>query len=294
MRSVKINNFPESQIVQKETKVPISVVILTKNEETGIAACLDGVTEFDEVIVVDSSSTDRTCEIARSKGAQVINFSWNGEYPKKKQWSLDNIEYRNHWILQLDADEIPSVELIEELRNLGDVLAGQHVGAANIGLDYVFTGRILKHGHRVVKRALVRKGAVNFPEVGDLDAPGIGEVEGHYQPEVSGDTITLAGRILHNDRDPVHSWFDRHNRYSDWEAYLRHNPGLRKTVSGSRSKQGKVFDKVPFQPLVFFVYSYVLKQGFRDGKAGFDYAFALSSYYWQIGLKERELRSAHV
>lgn len=269
-------------------KLPITVLVQTKNEEIGIASCLAGLNEFDEVIVVDSESTDRTVEITKSLGFSVRNFKWNGEYPKKKQWQLDNVPARNDWILFIDADEVPSAGLIEDLRMRRGELSDGLVSAYDIPLEYVFAGRTLRHGHKVVKRALVRRGKVQFPEIEDLDAPGMGELEGHYQPSVVGRIELLSARIRHDDQDPVRTWFDRHNRYSDWEAYLRTNPKVKRAAAERRTLQGRIFDRVPFKPLVFFLYSYVVKQGFLDGRAGFDYAFALSTYYWQIGLKVRE------
>jgi glycosyltransferase involved in cell wall biosynthesis len=251
---------------------------------------LAGLGDFSEVVVVDSQSTDRTRQIASDLGARVETFDWNRRYPKKKQWQLDNVQTRNEWVLFMDADETPSTALVEELRALfadGSVEAD----AFDIDLDYVFAGRLLRHGHRVTKRCLMRRHAAQFPEVDDLDIPGMGELEGHYQPTVRGRTAHLTGRILHNDLDPVSSWFARHNRYSDWEAHLRTREGARKNVRSARTLKGRVFDAVPFKPLFFFLYAYVFRAGFLDGRPGFDYAFALSTYYWQIELKVRELHS---
>jgi glycosyltransferase involved in cell wall biosynthesis len=273
------------------TPLPIVAVILTKNEEAQIASTLDRLGDFDEVVVVDSHSTDRTVAIAESMGARVLQFSWNGAYPKKKQWALENATAGHKWVLLLDADETPTDKLLEELREV--VLNGDDdVAAYDIPLLYRFAGSVLRHGHRVNKRSLLKVGLCRFPDVGDEDLPGIREVEGHYQPEADGRVRALTGSILHDDRDPVSSWFDRHNRYSDWEAHLRTRSDLRREVANRRSRQGQLFDRVPFKPTAFFLYSYLLRRGFLDGQAGFDYAFALSTYYWQIGVKTRELKQS--
>lgn len=269
--------------------IPISVLVQTKNEEVGIAACLEGLTDFDEVIVVDSNSTDRTAEIAQAHGVRVHNFTWDGRYPKKKQWQLDELATRHDWVLFIDADETPSAELVASIRRARPDMERGRFAAYNLRLHYVFAGRTLNHGHRVVKRALVQREHVEFPVIDDLSAPGMGELEGHYQPVCRGSIGELRGRLRHDDKDPVRTWFDRHNRYSDWEAFLRVNSGLKATVASKRTAKGRIFDAIPFKPLAFFGYSYVLRLGFLDGRAGLDYAIALSTYYWQISLKTREL-----
>lgn len=266
--------------------VPISVLVQTKNEEAAIGRCLAALIEFDEVIVVDSNSTDRTAALAKEAGRDVVNFTWDGAYPKKKQWQLDNLKTKHEWILLIDADEIPSRDLIDELRRLSR--RRQLCGAAyDIQLDYTFSGRLLRHGHRVVKRTLLRRNCVQFPIADDIGLPGMGELEGHYQPTAYGAVRQLRGRLIHDDPDPIATWFDRHNRYSDWEAGLRARHASRQ-VQQNRSRQGRLFDRVPGKPVAFFMYGYLFRRGFLDGRAGFDYALALTFYYWQIGLKVRE------
>jgi len=270
--------------------LPIVAIVLTKNEEVQIATTLRCLEDFAEVVVVDSRSSDSTVQIAERHGARVLQFDWDGKYPKKKQWSLQNAAAGHEWALLLDADETPTAELVTELRSIVEDPTAHN--AYDIPLLYRFSGKVLRHGHRVTKRSLLRVGYAKFPDVGDEALPGIREVEGHYQPAVEGPVGRLRGTILHDDRDPVSSWFDRHNRYSDWEAHLRSRPALRQSIANRRSKQGQLFDRVPFKPGAFFAYSFVARGGFLDGRAGFDYAFALAAYYWQIGLKVRELKSA--
>ncbi|WP_150957516.1 glycosyltransferase family 2 protein [Microbacterium testaceum] len=267
----------------------ISVVILTKDEEATIAQTLSELDNFEELIVVDSHSSDRTCEIAESFGARVVSFRWNGAYPKKKQWALDNAGVSNEWVLLLDADEYPTEALKQELYLLERTLLTRREGAFDIHLLYRFGGKLLRHGHVVTKRSLVHRHRTRFPEVADLDAPGIREVEGHYQPVSSAPIGQLRSRLIHDDRDPVSSWFARHNRYSDWEAHLALDRTLKKDIASKRTRKGRIFDAVPFKPLAFFLYAFVARGGFLDGRAGLDYAVALSSYYWQIGVKTREL-----
>jgi len=274
--------------VQSMPQLPISAIVLTKNEENGIAECIARLQDFDDIIVVDSHSDDNTVRLAEAAGARVIQFTWNGKYPKKKQWSLENAGAKHRWVLLLDADEYPTPELVAELRAMSPELESNEFGAYDIGLIYRFAGRFLRFGHRVIKRSLVDRFHAAFPDVGDLDAPGIREVEGHYQPQSTRRVGRLRGRLVHDDRDPVDSWFVRHNRYSSWEAHLLADSDIRRAVAERRSRLGRVWDRVPLKPAAFFGYSYVLRAGFLDGRAGLDYALALASYYWQIGVKHRE------
>lgn len=270
----------------------ISVIVLTKNEEAGLGYTLQRLSAFSDVVVVDSNSEDATVAIAESRGVRVVNFTWDGSYPKKKQWALDNAGAVNDWVLLLDADEFPTEELVEELRAMTPELEARRFGAYDINLTYRFAGKYLTHGHRVTKRSLVDTTRTRFPVVDDLGAPGIREVEGHYQPESTEPVGKLRATLVHDDKDPVSSWFARHNRYSDWEAHLRLHEGTRRDIASKRTAKGQLFDRVPFKPVTFFAYAYIARAGFLDGRAGFDYAIALSMYYWQIDLKTRELKRA--
>jgi glycosyltransferase involved in cell wall biosynthesis len=274
-------------------RIPVSVVVMTKNEERNINKCLQGLVEFDEIFVVDSNSTDNTCAMAAALGAKVVNFVWDGRYPKKKQWCLENLPFSHKLVLYVDADEEMTPELAEEIRlSLGRIQGG--VGGAFIAFDYVFCGKKLAHGHRVYKLILLDRTRSRFLDYNDLDVGNMWEVEGHYQPVVDGGTITLKSRMVHNDHDSLYHYFDKHNRYSDWEANLRVKGLLndpREANVGMRSWAKKIFQKLPFKAPATFIHTYFVRLGFLDGKAGFDYAVARAMYYWQIGLKIAEIES---
>jgi glycosyltransferase involved in cell wall biosynthesis len=264
---------------------------MTKDEEENIGKCLASLVRFDEVFVVDSRSADRTREIARAAGAEVVEFAWNGGYPKKKQWSLENLPLGNDWVLYLDADEELTGALASEIERA--VSSPGDARGYIIGFDYVFLGRRLRHGLRVHKLALFDRRHGRFVEYDDLDVENMWEVEGHYQPRLDGRVGSLKGRIVHRDAADLYHYFERHNRYSDWEAALRTRGGLGRngeTQSVRRSALKKVFARMPFRPLGIFLYSYVVAAGFLDGRAGFHYAVSRSFYYWQIDLKTADRR----
>lgn len=268
------------------SSIPVSVVIISKDEELAIGRCVESVRAYDQVFVVDSHSADRTAEIARAAGATVVPFTWDGAYPKKKQWALENLPLRNDWVLYLDGDEYSSPDFDEAVRR---TLLSPTADAFDVPLDYVFLGRVLRHGHKVYKRVLFRRDCGAWLPLDDLSVDRPLEMELHVQPTVDGRIATFPKTLVHDDLEPLAHWFDRHNRYSDWEAVLR--TGARTETSAERTWQGKLWERVPAKPLLFFLYSYVARLGFLDGRAGFQYALANSFYWWQVGLKTSQMPS---
>lgn len=271
-------------------RIPVSVITISLNEEANIALCLESLERFDEVWLVDSNSTDRTREIAESMGAKVVTFAWNRQYPKKKQWAFENLPFANKWVMLVDADEqVPDAlarEIADTLARDGDRHAGYFVG-----FHYYFAGRLLKHGQRIYKLALLQHAKTRWQAYDDLEVTVLGDNEMHYQPPVDGTTGVLKTPMIHEDQESLYHFFDRHNKYSDWEAVVRHNgsyfrnedvqPFLRRWLK-------PMIARAPFRPLIVFLYSYVLRAGFLDGRAGFDFAVARAFYFWQIDLKLRE------
>lgn len=98
--------------------IPVSVLVVTKNEAKNIARCLEALEDFSQVIVIDSYSTDRTCNIAREYGAEVVLFDWNGKYPKKRQWALSGVNIGYNWVFWVDADEVVTPELVQEIHKI--------------------------------------------------------------------------------------------------------------------------------------------------------------------------------
>ena len=215
---MEINHrFGQTSVTVRPT-IPVSVVVMTKNEAKNIGDCLARLADFSEVFVVDSGSDDGTVDIALAHGAHPVSFTWDGRYPKKKQWCLENLPFSHSYVLYVDADERMRPDLAREIRRAVD--RSEHAGWF-IGLDYVWLGRVLRHGTTMYKLALFDRRRARFVEWNDLDASRMWEVEGHYQPVIDGPTTTLKCRLLHDDHDRLYDWFERHNRYSDWEAVVR-------------------------------------------------------------------------
>jgi glycosyltransferase involved in cell wall biosynthesis len=198
--------------------IPVSVVVMTRDESSNIGPCLRALARFDQVFVVDSGSGDGTAKTAAGLGATVVPFQWNGRYPKKKQWCLENLPFRHFWVLYCDADERITPELADEIALLmssGPGLAGYFI----LGQP-VFGGMCHRYGAWNRKLALLDRRRASFPAFPDLDIDTMWEVEGHYQPRLEGPAGKLGSPMIHEEAASLHAWFDRHNRYSDWEAAL--------------------------------------------------------------------------
>jgi len=110
--AVPFARVEEGAALRDASTLPVSVIIAAKNEARNLPACLESVRNFDEVVVIDSQSSDATAEIARSFGVDVAQFYYRGGWPKKRQWALDNLPLRHDWVLLLDADESVTPELL--------------------------------------------------------------------------------------------------------------------------------------------------------------------------------------
>lgn len=275
--------------------IPVSVIVMTRNEAANIVACLDSVRDFAEVFVVDSASTDGTAGLAAAAGAQVVPFRWNGRYPKKKQWCLENLPFSHPWVLYLDADERMTPEAAAEIAAL--FAAGPRHAGYWLGATMAFLGRRLRFGAQNRKLALFDRRRGCYEPCPDLDVAAMWEVEGHYQPRLDGSAGRLKARLRHEDAKPVFAWLERHNRYSDWEATLRRDGRLRAMSAHEEPRRRLLkrwLERAPARPLLAFLHSYLWRLGCLDGRAGFHYAVARAFYYWQIGIKGLELEALEV
>ncbi len=262
-----------------KNKIPVTVIVATRNEEARIEKCLAALSDFDEVIVVDSASADRTKEIAARMGASVIDFRWSGQYPKKRQWCLDVLKLKHDRVFFVDADEIVTPRLAQEIRALDFKCAGYFVK----GL-YIYEGKALRHGLKNNKLCLIDKNKMMFPVVDDIGAPGMGEIEGHYQPvlKTAGEIGQLKHALLHDACDDRTGWVERHERYAAWEREMNARCAWPGEEKKSRAAMKQIFRALPFRPLIAFLHCYVLKMGFLDGARGFRFALDRYRYYRMI------------
>ena len=277
-------------------KVPLSILIPIRNEAANLRRCLGSVAWADEIFVVDSASTDDSVTIAESLGAQIVQFHYNGTWPKKKNWALQNLPFRHDWVLILDADETLPPAAEEEIR--GIVSDKNHpVAGYWINRRFMFMGRWLKHAYfrnwnlRLFQHRLGRYEKIT----GSYTASGDNEVHEHIV--VQGRTARLACLMDHYAFPSVEVFVEKHNRYSNWEARVAtdgdlHSSGLQSAHVGWRRKLKRWSRHLPFRPLLRFCYVYFWQLGFLDGRPGYYFARLHATYELLSIAKTYELRHA--
>jgi glycosyltransferase involved in cell wall biosynthesis len=266
-----------------------SILILTKNEEANIAACLDSVAWCDDVVVLDSHSTDRTREIATTGGARVFERAFD-DFGAQRNHALDHIEFKHSWVFHLDADE----RFNEALRlECEQVIAKDEHSAYFVANRIIFLGRWIKHSsqypyHQV---RLVKRGEARFAKAGhgqreDAAQRGAGYLQTPY------DHLNFSKGVA--------DWVDRHNRYSSEEAAeaaaLCEGPvPLGDVFSGDSLARKRALKRLharlPARWLWKFFYLYVGKGGFLDGYPGFAYCMLNGFYDFLISVKIEETKS---
>jgi len=254
---------------------PVSVLVLTRNEEANIAGCLESVRWAPEVFVVDSFSTDATVEIAESMGAKTCQHAFEN-CAAQWNWALNNLPFSNEWVLVLDADErIPQLlaeEIVRTVTNPAQEFSGYY-----LKFRFWFMGRWLRHGglYPTWVTRLFRRSAGRFGRNGASEHLILEGRKGYLQYPFD-----------HCDNKPLSDWIQKHNRYAELEAeeHLReklttnqaHSIGGRFWGNQAEKKQWiklRVWNRLPLlvRPFLFFFRNYFVKLGFLDGKPGFIY-----------------------
>lgn len=284
-----------------KSKLPISILISTKNEEKNISKCILSCSPADEIIVVDSNSNDSTSVISENLGAKVINFNWNGLYPKKRQWAIDNLNFKNDWILLLDADEEVTDKLWKELEH--SVSNAAVYSAYTIKKEFHFLGKKMRFGgfsHSAV--LLIKKDKAKFENLNNSLLSGF-DMEVHERIHIDGKIGKIKNKIVHKDFKNLEAYIDRHNKYSTWEAELRYKyfnsgsygkysvkPSFFGNVQQVRRSLKKIAIKIPFEWKFWFTYHFIFCLGFLEGRRGLIASQLRSSYIRDVRSKIYELR----
>jgi glycosyltransferase involved in cell wall biosynthesis len=273
-----------SQAETRAPRAPVSVMIFTLNEEIHLPSCLDALAWCDDVIVVDSFSSDATVAMAQARGARVFQHRFEG-FGSQRNWALEQASPVHEWVLMLDADERVTPELAAEMAAvLGGETSG--VGAYRVKRRFHMWGRWLRYSSLypswVVR--LVHRDRVRYVD------------RGHAETQtVDGETRELANDLIDENLRGIDEWFARQNRYARKEAeyeLAQEQQSFRArdlvTLDPLRRRAAlkRVLWRMPGRPLVFFLYSYLLRQGFRDGRDGLMFCAMKAVYQGMIVAKK--------
>ena len=283
----------------KQKRLPVTIIIPAKNEEKNIRECLESAQWADQVFVVDSYSHDKTCSIAEDMGAEVFQFSYNGGWPKKKNWAIQNLPISNDWIMILDADERVERELVIEI---ADAINRKDVDGYYVRWKFFFLGRWMRHcwRHGWMLR-LVRKGRGAYEDLGMRNEGGW-DNEVHENIIVDGQTKRLKSWLTHKSNESLSFWIKKQNEFSDWNAERRirsldeKSPGMLSLFSSDplirRKWMKAMYLRMPFKPFFIFVYLYFIRLGFLDGREGFYFCALRSCHELQIVAKMYEKKNS--
>lgn len=275
-------------------KIPVTVLVPVKDEELNIVQCLRSVSWADQIFVIDSHSTDRTAEFAARLGADVRQFDYTGGWPKKKNWALENLPIRNEWVFLLDADEWVPDELRDEIASIVD--ENGPIDGYCVRFRVYFLGRWIRHSslYPTWVMRLFRRDKGRFEKVST--APGSGDVELHENVILRGTQGYLRHDYIHEDLKDIHHFLEKHNRYSTWEVQavydvdseIKSRPRFFGTPSERRRWLKRLFVRMPFRPIIKFLWMYVIRLGFLDGRPGFIFSVLLSQHEFHIAVKQYE------
>lgn len=264
-----------------------SCVILTLNEEVNLPGCLDSLAWCDDIVVFDSHSTDRTVEIAQSRGCRVVQRNFD-DYAAQRTAALHEVEYRHPWVLMIDADERVPAALANEIATVTET-APDEVALYRVRRKDHFQGRWIRHasGYPTWFGRLVRPKKIKVARA----------VNEEY--DTDGGVLFLTEHLEHFPfQKGIAWWVERHNRYSTMEAallaaeppspiwghLLAHDPAKR------RKALKAIAYRLPFRPALVFAYLYVFRGGFLDGPPGYRFCALRAGYEFLIDMKILELR----
>lgn len=263
--------------------------------------CLGALGPAQRVVVLDSNSTDATSDIAQEYGAEVVQFSYSGGYPKKRQWAMDNLKIETPWIFLLDADEVVTGELWTEIREV--LSKSATVDAYMVKKGFHFLGKKMKFGGFSFSAILLlRNGKARFERLFDDVATGL-DMEVHERIIVHGKIERLDSPLIHDDFKGLEAYIARHNAYSTWEAKVR-NQFITTGRYGEETINSRLFGNLQerrrwlkaliigfaFEHWLWFAYHYFFRLGFLEGRRGLIACQIRASYIAQVRAKIYELK----
>lgn len=260
-------------------KLPISVIILTYNEELHIRRCIERIEPIvEKIFIVDSFSTDNTVDIACSMGAEVLQNKWENNHAKQFNWGLDNCSVSTGWIMRLDADEYLDEELMTYLCNNLESLPNSVTGLMFNLKVCVLDKKILKYG-KFKDVSLLR-----------LWRKDCAKIEARWMDEhvelLRGRTVEAKGCFIDHNLNGLTWWTEKHNKYANREVVdiiINNFIGKQQNnvaIEGRNRKKG-IYLRLPlfFRPILYFFLRYIILLGFLDGKVGLVWCFLQGFWY---------------
>lgn len=257
----------------------LTTIILTYNEERNIANAINSVKKLAKrIVVVDSFSTDKTIEIAKSLGAEIIEHKFENQ-AKQFIYAINHLEIDTQWIMRLDADEIISKKASKEIEEICFFNKDTNINGIVVRFEVNFLGKKLRHGGIYPFRKMI----IYKKDKGYMEDRAMDE---HIVLN-EGKSIELKHDSYHRDYKDLNAWIDKHNKYSSREVedyFLNNNQEskqLNKSAKIKRFIKFKIYYKLPLgtRAHLYYLYRYYFKFGFLDGKEGKIFAFMQAYWY---------------
>lgn len=267
-------------------KAPLTVIVLTFDEEMNLDACLRSVHGWvEDIIIVDSHSTDRTLDIAKQYGCRIYDRDFKNQ-ADQLNWALREVPINTEWVMRLDADEYVTVDLKNEITNklsgLDPDIAGLYVKRR-----VYFMGKWIKYGGYYPTRLLRiwRKGRCMCEE----------RWMDEHMKLIEGRAVHLKHDIVDDNKKSLHWWIGKHNSYATREAiemlnlrygFMKYDKIEPKLFTGTQEQRKRwlkvnLYSRMPLfiRPFAYFIYRYFVKLGFLDGREGLIWHFMQGFWY---------------
>ena len=296
----KLEDSLKLESARSHVTLPVSVIVATRNEERNLPRCLESLRGAGEVYVIDSQSTDATVAVAESYGAHVVQFHYQGGWPKKRQWALDSLRFSYEWVLLIDADEALTPELLKEIKQ---AIQTPGFDGYYIKLRMFFLARELRHsGASFYKLSLFRRGKARFEcrLMEQDDSMADMEIHEHVVADSRDRIGKLKHPLLHHNVESLSHYIQKHDKYSNWDARVwfegeGNARDLAPSLFGSQAQRRrwlrKTFFSLPGSPVLFFLYKYIFCLGFLDGIPGLIYCGLQGVQFFHVKAKIYELKT---
>ena len=284
---------PKDQAFQDKingAKMSFSIVILTFNEEKNLKYCLESIQWCDDIVILDSYSTDDTLKIAQENNLRIYQRKFDN-FASQRNFAHDKIKFKHDWVFHLDADEVFTEELKKEIDKK---IHKSNYDAYLVPSKIMLMGRWLRYSgmYPTYQVRLGKFEKLSFNQVGhgqkeDIPADRVGVLNSPY--------------IHYNFSSGLYAWFERHNKYSSEEAisalqyrntkHLELNGLFSSNPYQRRNVLKQISYNFPFRPFFRFIYMYIFRLGFLDGRQGLHYCSLMALYEFMTAIKIEELKS---